>query len=208
MTLACVPGLLPDTKDTTVNYLVDLVARWCAPHRRPRLFYKPHDGPARYIDLVPTPLGRPVTVDQHQDYTILNMGFKVPMGIEEEVEAQVVSIDTDYEPTTVLNMGTKVALPLIRIYGPCTNPTIYNDSLDYDGNARLGLTGTIDSGEYIELNCRSKTVRYMGSEDPAANRRDMLTTKGWFGLVPFINAIRLESDDNLGTATIEFRNTF
>lgn len=205
MTLAVLPGL-----GTTVNSLSAILDRWAYPSRRPSLVYKPTGMDERIVQLVPTPMSRPMTVEQNDLYTLYSVSFIVPSGIEEDIIPKQVLIDpSQTETVTVITDGTAEALPRILIYGPATNPTVYNDTLDSaTGNARLGLTGYIDAGEFIELNARERTVRYMGNTDASANRRNMLTTRGWWTLRPWENNVRFESEEGTGQVVIEYRDAY
>lgn len=91
----------------------------------------------------------------------------------------------------ITNPGA-VAVPwLARIYGPCTNPRLYNDTTG-EGlllTANGGLT--LAAGQYAELDAAARTITVGGS-----SRYDRLdvAASDWWALVPGDNVIRLQPD--------------
>lgn len=207
-TIGLTIGVVPGTA-MSVNDLCLIFDSWFAPHRRPVLIYKPVGQSERFVNLVPTPLGRPVPIEQHNLFTVLTASWIVPSGVEEDSAPKQVTLDPEIaESSVVTTEGSAVSLPKFYVYGPFTEALIVNDTLDITGSARLQLTGTVEDGEFIEIDTRKRTVRYMGSDDEAANRRNMLTVRGWFGLHPYNNNIRFESLEGTGMVIIEWRNAY
>lgn len=89
---------------------------------------------------------------------------------------------------TAENAGTADAYPLLRIYGPCTNPTIEQIT---QGRELVFSALTINAGEFLEVDTRERTIRYNG--DPADSRYDNLDfpDSQWWTLSPGTNLLRL-----------------
>ena len=88
---------------------------------------------------------------------------------------------------SVTNMGNSEAFPVLRVYGPCTDPVIWNDTLD----KQLAFSSlSIAAGEFLEIDTRYKTIRYLG--DPTDSRYNNLnfTLSRWWTLSPGTSAIR------------------
>ncbi|WP_407553063.1 phage tail family protein [Streptomyces sp. Pv4-95] len=72
---------------------------------------------------------------------------------------------------TIHNGGDSEAYPLLRIDGPVAQPVVEligGDPEDESGSATLSLTGTLQTGEYLLIDTRTRAVLLMGS----APRRD------------------------------------
>ena len=83
--------------------------------------------------------------------------------------------------------GNTDAYPILRVYGPCTNPVIFNDTQ----GKTLAFTGlTINAGEYLEIDTRFKTVRYLGLANDSRYANLSFTLTKWWTLGPGINNIR------------------
>ncbi len=184
------------TTGSTNNY-VDLLQGWSVPGRSCRLVYKPRGANERAITLMGTPFSRSVertgAIRQYVD-----MSFIAPDGGAYETTEKSLTLEPG-DSRDAVSYGSLRTEPIIRIYGPVTNPVIYNDSIEYmyQGRlARLGLTVDLLDGEFIELDCKERTVRYGGFTDDAANRRNLLTTRDWFVLDGITNALRFESEES------------
>lgn len=93
----------------------------------------------------------------------------------------------------VISDGTYQAWPLLRIFGPCTDPAVY--WLDPTSDAELGIqvvfSGiTVDPGDYIEVDCRARTANLNG--DPGASRYNFVDFSAtlWGPLQPGQNELR------------------
>lgn len=90
----------------------------------------------------------------------------------------------------VVNAGTAIALPLLRLYGPCTNPKIENqttgEKMEFTANGGL----TLLAGEFVEIDTRAKTARLNG--DPTQSRHDRLAfaISRWIRVLPGMNEWR------------------
>lgn len=105
------------------------------------------------------------------------------------------------------NDGTADAYPVIQVYGPCTDPTITNIT---QGKALVFAGLTINAGDFLEINTRSKTIRYLGN--PADSRYNTLVpgSSAWWTISPGINTIRFTPVTNTfpSNATVVFRDTW
>jgi hypothetical protein len=87
----------------------------------------------------------------------------------------------------VTNKGNVEAYPLLRVYGPCTDPAIYQDTQGYYMSF-VGLT--INAGEFLEIDTRNKTIRYLGLPSDSRYDRWDPAVSHWFTLDPDVNQIR------------------
>ena len=107
------------------------------------------------------------------------------------------SFDRDYPAAPpsgsaeVVNAGSANAYPVLRVYGPCTGPLIEHTEL---GKSMDFPTLSIAAGDFLEIDTRSKTIRYNG--DPADSRYGDLdfATSAWFWLVPGSQRVRFIPD--------------
>ena len=85
---------------------------------------------------------------------------------------------------SINNSGNKPADATFVIYGPITNPAIYNSTT----GQKVTFNITLGATDYLTVNLMNKTVILNGT----TNRRGtMLGTSTWFLLQPGINAIAL-----------------
>lgn len=150
--------------------------------------------------------------------------WEVPKGIYESAEAVVTNIlpagsgvelgrsydrsgDRTYPASPVLGSGSVVnlgnfnAYPLLRIYGACTDPVIYNDT---QGLA-LAFTGlTINAGEFLEIDTRYKTIRYQGlATDSRYDKLSFPTSRWWTLEAQTTNALRFVPATAGATSVLE-----
>lgn len=87
----------------------------------------------------------------------------------------------------VVNNGTTDAYPLLRLYGPSTDPVIDNLT---QGRSLVFASLTVAAGDFIEIDLRNKTIYLNG--DPTASRYSKLSfpTSKWWTLSPGANTIR------------------
>lgn len=98
----------------------------------------------------------------------------------------------------VINGGSADAYPLVKLYGPATNPAIDNST---QGRS-ITFTGlTIAVGEYLEIDLRNHTVRMNG--DPLDSRYSSLdfATSAWWTLSPGLNMIRFHPTTSTAAVT-------
>lgn len=90
-----------------------------------------------------------------------------------------------------VNEGTASAPWAGRIYGPVTNPEIWNVTT----GEKIVTTGlTVSAGDFLSFDSTARTVKLNGTINKYANV-DFLQTS-WFGLIPGLNELR-----GLGTST-------
>jgi hypothetical protein len=107
----------------------------------------------------------------------------------------------------VSNLGNADAHPLIRIYGPCTDPVVFNDTT----GQRLAFTGlTILVGEFLEIDTRAKTVFYNGVSTDSRYSKFNFTTSQWWTLGPGVSLVRFlpATGSPPSNAEINWRDTW
>lgn len=115
--------------------------------------------------------------------------------------------DRTYAPGGVVGEGTITTLGdadsnfVARIYGPCTDPIIENETI---GKSLVLLGLTIAAGNFLELNTRTCTVRMNGDAGDSRYDRIDFTTSQWWTLAPGLNTIRF----NPGTSSAPSNVTF
>jgi Siphovirus-type tail component, C-terminal domain len=114
--------------------------------------------------------------------------------------------DRKYPPADVNNViivnPGDIAVPWVaRIYGPCVNPALYNDTTGQGLvlSANGGLT--LDAGESVVLDSRNRTITVDGVTQ--YTHLDV-TRSSWWSLVPGDNTIRFAPAQFSGNAQCEF----
>lgn len=108
---------------------------------------------------------------------------------------------------TIVNAGNAEAYPLLRIYGPCTDPIIDNDT---QGKTLAFTSLTIAAGEFLEVNLRTHTVYYQGlSSDSRYNKLSFPTSK-WWTLQPGNNSIQFNPATSSvpSSLQVEYRDAY
>jgi hypothetical protein len=197
------------------QYYSDLIQRWARPGWKSKLVYKPRGDGERYINIEGNTLGRSVVTALSNQKIDLDLAFLAVDGGDYETVEQSLTLgaDTVGIATSYGSLQTEI---VVRIYGPCTNPIIYGQTIEayYPGTrARLGLGSVdrplvLDATEFVDLDTKTREVRYMGFTDDAASYRPYLTTRDWFWLEPLRNALYYTSDDVSGTARVTWRDKF
>lgn len=90
----------------------------------------------------------------------------------------------------VTNTGTRPSPPVFRIYGLATSAQIVH----VDSGARIVITGTIASGNYLEVDVAARTLKLNGTS-PAQGMLDSASTT-WFELPRGSSTIRLIAATN------------
>lgn len=101
---------------------------------------------------------------------------------------------------TINNAGDYPTWPVLRIFGPLSNPAIYWQ----DGSGQIVFTGiTVVAGDYLQVDTRNKTV-YLNN-DSNANRYSFLdfTQTTWAPLQPGNNLLRFIASGALTPASVE-----
>lgn len=109
---------------------------------------------------------------------------------------------------SIVNAGDADAYPLIRIYGPVTDPVLDNNTQDRS----LAFSGlTLAADEFLEVDTRYKTIRLNG--DPDNSRYDKLAfpTSQWWTLGAGVNFVRFHPAtfiDGVTVAQLVWRDAF
>lgn len=90
--------------------------------------------------------------------------------------------------------GNREQPGLIRIYGPATNPQVVND----DTGAIMTFTITIASGDYLEINLGTRTIKLNGT---TGRRNSLALTGKWFLFRVGSNNLRLNATAITGGIT-------
>lgn len=168
------------------------------------------------------PFNNPIERPHFQDVTVQ---WVAPFGILESValhdqtvfavaagaavgRAYSLTFSRTYPASPVLGSGSFVnagdtdAYPLIRIYGPVTEPVLDNLT---QGKSLTFAALTLSATEYLEIDTRARTI--LLNADPTNSRYDKLVypTSDWFTLGPGANAIRFHpATFTDGTTLAEF----
>lgn len=113
-------------------------------------------------------------------------------------------LSTTADGVYVTTNGNRLTPPVFRIYGPCTNPVILNDTLSLEMDFNIVLAST----DYLEIIPQYKTVRL----NSTTNRRNTLVAPNWFYLDPmqgpnFIR-YRAQSSDPTSYLQIQWRDAW
>lgn len=97
----------------------------------------------------------------------------------------------DSPGVAVVNLGDAPSWPVLRIYGPITDAAIDNMTA---GDA-LELTGTIDAGQFVEVDTAPSRRTLFLDGDPGISRYTMLdrSASRWWPLQPGTNVLRLRA---------------
>jgi len=97
-------------------------------------------------------------------------GFTIPLTIP------VTFTSSGGGTLTVSNAGDFKAYPVVRVYGPITNPVVTNNT----AGKSLVFTGSIASGDYWEIDLFANTVLINGVSDAPVTTIDVAQST-WFG---------------------------
>jgi hypothetical protein len=100
----------------------------------------------------------------------------------------------------VTNSGNAPTSPLVRLWGPLTNPSITNVTT----GRTVSLTLTIVTGDYVDIDFAARTVLLNGT----ANRYPDLNLAQWWTLAPGNSSIALTADLGAGSADIVYRSAW
>lgn len=196
--------------------LIDELSYFTQPNRRPFVYYE-MNGQMRRIRLRAQERIIALTApsDVIAEAQIVYVG---PDGIVESGNATVLiafateggeegrtydlEFDRDYAPSlpvgtvNAFNQGTARACPNFRLFGPVVNPEIENLS----SGEKLRFLTTLTDTQWLEIDCRNKTVRLNGLPDQ--NRYNTLdfAVSNWIGFYPGANLVRYTADTITGRA--------
>lgn len=192
-----------------VGGLLDQLRAFASPARRPVLYFTTADSQTeRRVRLRGDQLGAP---QSRPDLAAVQVQWKVPDGVvESAVESLVqVSAVAPGEPgrvyprtypitypalaagTTVANEGTEPAAPLLRLWGPCTDPDLV--LVTEAGEQHFALVGvSLTAEQYAEVDVRETTALLNGRPaESLAGAVDWLNAVWWW-LAPGDNSVRYE----------------
>jgi hypothetical protein len=201
-------ALYPEMVGSTEDRLSDAIKAYLRPNLRPYLRYRmtPADD-WRLIRVRSDGGGAFGDVFTEPSFISMSIGLKAPDGIKVADTITEVDLlagflanelgrtyDLTYDRTYpfqapqgqgfAVNLGNVTATPLIRLYGPCTNPILTNQTVGkaYRFTANGGVTLAV--GEFLEVDVRNRTVRFNG--DATQNRYQFLdaATLQWWGIEP------------------------
>lgn len=205
----------------------DEIRRFCHPKLRPRLEYQMRDLAPRYISVRGS---RQTAVHSDAKYSVIPL-LVTFRGADRSYDVELSSVSIhpgaaaegrvydlvyprDYPLGSELgriatNLGNADASPVIRIYGPCTDPLIANDTV---GRHIKFVDLTIALGDYVELDQRAGTIQLNSSDAVGDNRYGYVdwSESDWWTIEPGDNLLRffpLTSADET-QAVVEWSNAW
>lgn len=205
-------GAAAVTLDLTLNpaigsltALLDAVRSFCRPAARPYLVVE-RDGTQRRIQLRADQASSPLVDPTHQ---LAQISWRAPDGVMEALAEEIGTAEavpsaeagrsynrsyplsypqsSPVGSVTVTNAGTVDVHPLLRLYGPCTDPRVENQST----GDRLVFTGlTVAAGDWIEIDCREATIRLNGLASQSRYARLDFAASTFLRLLPGLNTVR------------------
>jgi hypothetical protein len=192
-------------KDATLLELRDALRSFCHPAARPYLVVE-QDGQQRRMRLRADQQAAPITDPLHQQ---IQASWRAPDGVMESLAEQIGTSDAVSDSgggrsyprsyplsyaqssavgaVTVTNDGTVPVRPLLRLYGPATDPRVENQST----GERLIFTGlSLLAGDWLEIDCRDKTIRLNGLSNQSRYARLDFATSSFLRLLPGMNTVR------------------
>jgi hypothetical protein len=218
--------LVPELgQDSTPHTLLDALTAYCRPGLRPYLYVPIDDGTERRIrlraDQRSAPFVRPGSLE-------VQVAWRAPDGVLEgdlvehtlpataDVEAGA-GFDWEFDLAfpamspagagIVTNEGNTSADAVFRLYGPCENPRLENQTID----ERIVFDGlTVAAGSYVEIDVRTGAVTLNGV--PEASRFGLVdfSVSTFFHLEPGENLLRYypETFSGAALAVVLFRPTW
>jgi phage-related protein len=104
---------------------------------------------------------------------------------------------------SIVNEGNYKSSPIIRVFGPVTNPRI--ELVDWDGKTsedpieEMSFVITLQAGEFLEINVKEKTVLLNGM---TSRRGTMTFQSDWFMLRPGMNTLQYTALVAPGNTTV------
>lgn len=197
--------LLEPAPGRTLTAMVDALRRFCHPAARPFLILE-RDGSQRRIRLRADQTSSPITSPTHQR---VQVSWRAPDGVMESAAEQVgtATATTDMRAgrvyprsyplryasssplgaVTVVNDGTAPTWPVLRLYGPVTDPRVENQTT----GERLLFTGlSVAAGDWLEVDCRERTVLVNGLPGQSRLSRLSFVDSEFLTLQPGSNTLR------------------
>lgn len=182
--------------------LVDELASYLHPRARPYLCVVDDEWEGeRQLELRIDQHGAPIEQGADDMYRECQVQWRAPDGIWEAVDPVTVTIHADSDSETVgivfpvtfpieftatevtgvtqvANTGGGPSHFIARLYGPCTAPSLLNETTGEEITFTSALT--LGAGEYVEINTRTRTAYLLS--DPAISRLrylDFAVTTWW-----------------------------
>jgi hypothetical protein len=199
MDVVLVPGA------SSLTALRDALRSFCHPASRPYLVVE-QDGQQRRIRLRADVQTAPLTDPLHQQ---VQAAWRAPDGVMESLAEHIgtspaIAAGTggrSYPRTypvgyagssaagsvTVMNEGTVDVRPLLKLYGPASDPRVENQST---GEQMLFTGLDIAAGDWLEIDCRDKTIRLNGLPGQSRYARLDFAASDFLRLIPGANTFR------------------
>lgn len=216
---------------STKQQVLDALGYFTVPSRRPWLYYTLEDGgPERRVRLRAEAFTAPLAAPVAHRLQRLQVSWAGPDGVLEAAELTVENVfaaadvedgrtydltfDRSYPESDpigtveIVNDGNVDVSPVLRLYGPCTNPRIenvtYDETLEFTANTGLSIA----AGDYLEVDVLNSTALLNG--DAAASRYGRLdiAESTWWTLRPGVNVVRYypETFETGSLAEVRYRS--
>lgn len=201
--------------------LIDALGPYLNPSSRPFLIFDDAAQPRR-VRLRASEETAIITAPTNQQRVLLQ--WMAPDGVSETVAQQSVIVpasvgvapgfvfdlvfDLIFPPasptgrTNVFTVGNARCFPVMRLFGPCTNPTIDNlQDVDESGvPKKLRFIIALSAGQFLEVDTRERTVLLNGNvNQPRYDTLDFATSS-WGTLATGNNFVKYEPDSFSGNA--------
>lgn len=196
---------LVDAAGRTHRQMIDELRAFCHPTARPWLVYT-EAGEQRQVRLRADAQAAPLLTVTHRD---VQVSWRAPDGVSESLAEEIgvaFAVPTDeggfgfdlafdlsfpassaVGSTTVTNRGNTDVRPVLRLYGPATDPRVENQTT----GERLLFTGlTIAAGDWLEIDCREATIRLNGLVEQSRYSRLDFAASQFLRLIPGPNTVR------------------
>lgn len=206
--------------------VVDRLSAYTRPGLRPWLVYRPAGKSERRVKLRATRASRPMAGNAPGIIRVAAQ-WRAPDGVIESTTEHVAELNPAEEvggrtypltyPRTypsstgpgridITHDGSTVAYPILRFYGPVTDPVIESETV----GRQLVFEIEVAGGDYLEVDTRRRTIRLNGMA--SSNRYDALDfpASEWWGLLPGENRIRFAPDtfSSPAIAQVRYHDTF
>lgn len=149
----------------------------------------PADGTADITVQWIAPFGIIESADLHEQSVFASGGTTSGVSFDWSFDLSFGSEDPVGE-ATVVNAGTADAYPLLRVYGPCTDPSVTNVTQ----GKTLAFSGlTVGDGEFLEIDTRANTLFYEGVATDSRYDALNFPTSDWWTLSPGANEVVFEA---------------
>lgn len=195
---------------TTDEDLEDALREWMQPRNRMYLVYRRPEQDWRRIFLSPRACNAPKNFRTDLEFTMLALGWKSPTGVSESLVETIESINAagttelgrayslafprDYPDSPVVGSkpidytGTSPLQPIIRIYGPVTQPRFENITTGLKMEFAVGYV--IAAGNYVEIDMFEGTAFINSDESQSVYHQIDFSVSDWWELIKGENLIR------------------